>query len=80
MQELHLGEILAAKLRGQPITQLSLDLRHICPLSGAPLIATQYTGRALYIYENRSKEDQNSTEWRRYIVNIRSHNRRTAGY
>jgi hypothetical protein len=79
-QDLHLGDMLKARLAGQPVTQVPLDLRHICPLSGMALIATNQTSRAFYLFENRSEDDRSSMEWRKYLANIRRHNMRTAGY
>ena len=79
-QDLSLGDMLKARLAGQPITQLTLDLRHVCPLTGLALIATKHTSRGFWLYENRSEDDRNSAEWRKYLANIRKHNLRTAGY
>ena len=78
-QTLHLGEMLAVRLAGQPITQLTLDLRHVCPLSGQDLTATKYTGRAFWLYENRSDDDL--CFWHKYLANVRRHNLHTTrGY
>jgi hypothetical protein len=77
-QAIHLGEMLAVRLAGQPITQLTLDLQHVCPLTGRDVVATKYTGRSFWLYENRSDNDM--CFWRKYLANVRNHNRITNGY
>lgn len=71
-QDPSLGEMLAVRLAGQPITQLTLDLRHVCPLTGRDVIATKSTSRAFWLFENRS--DNDLYWWRKYLANVRRHN------
>jgi len=68
----HLGEMLKARLAGQPITQLTLDLYHVCPLTGRDVVATKSTSRAFWLFENRS--DNDLYWWRKYLTIVRRNN------
>ena len=66
-QDPSLGDMLKAKLAGQPITQLTLDLRIKCPVTSVMMSATPRNSKAVYWAERRMSIDPNNKEWQRYV-------------
>ena len=63
----HLGDMLKARLAGQPITQLTLDLRIKCPVTSVMMSATPRNSKAVYWAERRMSIDSNNKQWQGYV-------------